>query len=141
MAGVPRPHHLRVRHELSASDYGQIQHAHPFGIDLLLWPQLRAYLAGNWHKYDYGEWTGYLGCCVKARWPWGEGILGRDQLDELQIRPDFFDIFNNGCGWGLTSEFIVRYPELLEIMVVEEVRFPEHGRTPMFFSGTMACHR
>ncbi|OQE21736.1 hypothetical protein PENSTE_c011G04302 [Penicillium steckii] len=101
----------------------QLQHGHPVGIDLLPWPQLRSNLAENWHKYDYMELTSYLGCCMKVWWPWGQEILERDERDELQIRQEFFDVFTKEIGWGLTSEFIGRYPELLHGMDIESVRF------------------
>ena len=101
----------------------QIQHSHPVGLDLLPWPQLRSNLAENWHKYDYMELTGYLSCCMKVWWPWGQGILERDELDELQICQGFLDVFTKESGWGLTSEFIAKYPELLEGMDIEAVRF------------------
>ncbi|KAH8422876.1 bZIP transcription factor [Aspergillus melleus] len=101
----------------------QLQHDHPVGIDLLPWPQLRLNLAQNWHRYDYTELTSYLSCCMKVRWPWGQEILERDEFDELQIHQEFLDVFTKESGWGLTPEFISKYPELLEGMNAETLRF------------------
>ncbi|OJZ88759.1 hypothetical protein ASPFODRAFT_44482 [Aspergillus luchuensis CBS 106.47] len=101
----------------------QLQHGHPVGLDFITWPQLRSNLAQNWYKYDYMGFTGYLSCCMKVRWPWGQGILVRDERDDLQICEGILDVFTKESGWGLTSEFIAKYPELLEGMNVEALRF------------------
>lgn len=93
------------------------------GIDILPWPQLRSNLARNWHKYDYVELQGYMSCCMKVRWPWGKAILGRDEEDNLVIRKEYVDLFSRESGWGLTPEFINRYPELLEGIDIEVVTF------------------
>ncbi|CAG8422576.1 unnamed protein product [Penicillium salamii] len=101
----------------------QLQHGHPIAIDLLPWSQLRTNLVENWYKYDCTELIGYLSCCMKVRWPWGQGILERDERDNLQVHQEFLDVFTKESGWGLTSEFIERYPELLQGMNVDAVRF------------------
>lgn len=101
----------------------QLQRGHPIGFDLLPWPQLRSSLALNWHKYDYAELVGYLSCCMKVRWPWGEEVLEPDEEDNMQIRPEFLDVFTSESGWGLTDEFISKYPELLQGMNIETLRF------------------
>lgn len=101
----------------------QLEHSHPAAVDMLLWPQLRVNLIKNWDKYDFMELGGYMSCCTKVRWPWGEGMLERDADDNLQMRRDFFDVFTRESGWGLTPEFIDRYPGLLEGMDIEALRF------------------
>ncbi|PLB44236.1 hypothetical protein P170DRAFT_502878 [Aspergillus steynii IBT 23096] len=101
----------------------QLQHGHPVGLDLLPWPQLRSNLAQTWHRYDYAELTGYLSCCMKVRWPWGEEILEPDEDDNMQIRRKFVDVFTCETGLGLTDEFISKFPELLEGMDIETLRF------------------
>lgn len=57
-------------------------------------------------------------------------ILERDERDDLQICQDFLDAFTEESGWGLTSEFIAKYPELLDGMDVEVVRFQITMRQP-----------
>lgn len=101
----------------------QLQIDHPRAIDLVFWPQVRANLLKNWTSYDFVDVMGYLSCCTKLRWPWGKPILERDSDDELQMRGDYFETFTRESAWGLTSEFIERYPELLEGMDVESIRF------------------
>ncbi|KAK1143757.1 hypothetical protein N8T08_006158 [Aspergillus melleus] len=101
----------------------QLQRGHPNLIDLIVWPQLRLNMIDHWTRYDYCELIDYLCCCTKIRWPWGKDILERDAADNLTIRQDFFDVFTRADGWGLTTEFIEKYPELMEGMDVEAVRF------------------
>ncbi|KAH8432789.1 bZIP transcription factor [Aspergillus melleus] len=101
----------------------QFQRGHPNAFDLPVWPQLRRNLIKRWRQYDYFELVGYLSCCARVRWPFAEPILERDASDNLQIRQDFLDTVTRESGWGLTSEFIDKYPELLEGMDVEAVRF------------------
>ena len=69
------------------------------------------------------EFAGYLSCCTKLRWPWGEDMLERDGDDNLQMRQEFSDVFTSESGWGITAEFMEKYPELLEGMDVESLRF------------------
>ncbi|GAQ11592.1 hypothetical protein ALT_8913 [Aspergillus lentulus] len=101
----------------------QIQQGHPTALDLIIWPQLRVNIIRNWTKYDFTELTGYLSCCTKVRWPWGKDMLERDADDNLQIRQEFFEVFTRESGWGLTSEFLDKYPELMEGLDVEALRF------------------
>lgn len=100
----------------------QLQRGHPNLIDMIIFPRLRINLIEHWTKYDHCELIDYLSCCSKIRWPWGKDILERDAADNLQIRRDFFDVFTRESGWGLTTEFIEKYPELVEGMDVEAVR-------------------
>lgn len=101
----------------------QIQQDHMAGIDMIIWPQLRINLIRNWEKYDPVELVDYIAFCMKVRWPWGKEPLERDEDDKLQVRSDFQKVFMSEDGWGLTAEFIDRYPELLEGMDVEALRF------------------
>ena len=101
----------------------QIQKGHPSALDFVKWPQMRINMIENWTKYDLVELIGYLSCCVKLRWAWGEDILERDSEDNLLMRRESFEVFTRVSGWGLTSEFIDKYPELLEGMDIEAMRF------------------
>ncbi|KAE8142914.1 hypothetical protein BDV38DRAFT_277727 [Aspergillus pseudotamarii] len=97
----------------------QIQRGHPAALDLLVFPQIRANLIQNWDKYDFKEVFDYMSCCQKIRWPWGEDILERDSEDNLHTRREFYDVFTRESGWGLTPEFMEKYPGLLEGMDAE----------------------
>lgn len=101
----------------------QLQHGHPAFLDMIIWPQIRMNLHRHWRKYDFAELVGYFSCCVKVRWPWGVDVLERDEEDVLQMKKEFFDVFFQESGWGLTAEFIDKFPELFEGMDVEAVRF------------------
>lgn len=101
----------------------QLQKGHPAALDLMPWPQLRANLVKNWMKFDFVEFAGYASCCIKVRWPWGEDVLERDEEDGFRVRREFMEVFMEEGGWGLTTEFIQRYPEFVEGMDVENVRF------------------
>lgn len=101
----------------------QLQKGHPAALDLMPWPQLRTNLIKNWMKFDFVEFAGYMSCCIKVRWPWGEDVLERDGEDRFQVRREFMEVFTRESGWGLTTEFIQRYPEFVVGMDVENVRF------------------
>ncbi|KAF9894328.1 hypothetical protein FE257_007831 [Aspergillus nanangensis] len=101
----------------------QLQTPHPMALDFMVWPQMRRNLMRHWAKYDFVELTGYMSCCVKVRWPWGKNVLERDEEDRLQVRREFLEVFTDEGGWGVTEEFIERYPELVEGMDVEALRF------------------
>ncbi|KAL1881072.1 hypothetical protein Plec18167_003614 [Paecilomyces lecythidis] len=94
---------------------GQTQIPHPIVLDFLPWPKLRLNLIQRWHVYRElrDELFGMLAICIKIRWPWGENILERDERNELCIRRSFYDTFMSESGWGLTSEFINKYPDLV----------------------------
>lgn len=59
---------------------------------------------------------------MKVRWPWGQRIIERGGQDRLQVHQEFLDVFTKESGWGLTSEFIERFPELLQGMSVDRCR-------------------
>jgi hypothetical protein len=94
---------------------GQMRIAHPLVLDLLPWPKVRLNLIHRWHFYcnDRDDLFGMFACCTKIRWPWGEGILERNDENELCIKPTFYETFMSESGWGLTPEFIDRYPDLV----------------------------
>jgi hypothetical protein len=95
---------------------GQMTIRHPMVLDTLPWPRIRLNLIRRWHLYadERDDLFGMFACCVKIRWPWGEEILERDDRNELCIKKGFYDTFMRLGGWGLTPEFIRRYPDLLE---------------------------
>ncbi|KAJ5762016.1 uncharacterized protein N7511_005398 [Penicillium nucicola] len=92
----------------------QLQVPHPVVLDLMPWPKLRLNLMNRWNFYykDRDELFGMFACCVKIRWPWGEDILERNEDNELVMKPQFYETFMSERGWGITPEFIARYPDL-----------------------------
>jgi len=104
---------------------GQMEVRHPLVLDFLPWPRLRLNIIRRWHVYcnSRDDLFGMFACCVKIRWPWGEDILERDDTNELRIKKRFYDTFMNQNGWGLTPEFITRYPDLVEGMDIRELVF------------------
>lgn len=101
----------------------QLHRSHPVALDMLVWPQMRVNLIRQWDRYDFAELMGFFSCCVKVRWPWGVDVLERDEDDNLRMKSEFMDVFFQESGWGLTTEFIEKYPEVFEGMDVEAVRF------------------
>lgn len=101
----------------------QLQRVHPLTLDMLIWPQMRTNLVRLWEKYDFAELMGFFSCCVKVRWPWGVDVLERDEDDNLRMKSEFLEVVFQESGWGLTTEFIEKYPEILDGMDVEAVRF------------------
>ncbi|KAJ9209605.1 hypothetical protein DTO166G4_8777 [Paecilomyces variotii] len=101
--------------EFSRPILGQTQIPHPMALDFIPWPKVRLNLIQRWHVYRErrDELFGMLAICVKVRWPWGENILERNERNELCIRQSFYDTFMSESGWGLTSEFINKYPDLV----------------------------
>ncbi|KAJ5159009.1 Protein of unknown function DUF3425 [Penicillium coprophilum] len=102
---------------------GQMTIPHPLVLDFMPWPRMRLNLIRRWHVYakDRDYLFGLLACCVKLRWPWNEKILERDERNELCIKKAFYELFANESGWGLTPEFISRYPDLVEGMDISKV--------------------
>lgn len=92
----------------------QIQYEHPGCLDGLIWPRLRANLILRQDCYDMEELAGFLACCMKVRWPWGKNFLEPKDDGAFVVRKDFHDTFTSVEGWGLTSEFMRAYPELME---------------------------
>lgn len=68
-----------------------------------------------------GNMFGLLSCCLKVRWPCGVSILERNDEYELRMKPEFYETFMSEKGWGVTPEFISRYPRLFQGMDVSVV--------------------
>ncbi|CAI7594688.1 unnamed protein product [Penicillium bialowiezense] len=104
---------------------GQMETPHPLVLDFMPWPRVRLNLIRQWHLYseDRDDLFGMFACCLKIRWPWGEDILERDDHNVLQIKKRFYDTFMNQEGWGLTSEFTARYPDLVEGTDIPDILF------------------
>ncbi|GMG24733.1 unnamed protein product [Aspergillus oryzae] len=92
----------------------QLQIPHPMVLDNIPWPQVRVNLIRHWDMFRdmRDDLFGLFSCCVKVRWPWGESILERNSHNELCIKERFFETFMSETGWGITPEFMQRYPQL-----------------------------
>ncbi|KAL6230143.1 hypothetical protein BDW75DRAFT_223414 [Aspergillus navahoensis] len=102
---------------------GQLRKTHPSCLDQIIWPKLRLNIMQLCPKDRLVDVMSLLSCCLKVRWKWGENILERDENDELQIRPSFFDTFMTAEGWGITSEFIDTHPELVDGIDLAEMLY------------------
>ncbi|KAE8150840.1 hypothetical protein BDV25DRAFT_171878 [Aspergillus avenaceus] len=102
----------------------QLHTMHPRVLDCaFVVPEMRLNLIRRWHQYQgrHQELIGLLACCWRVRWPWGEPILERNAYNEICIRPSFYNTFMNEKGWGLTPEFIERFPEPLSGIDVDSI--------------------
>ncbi|KAE8382019.1 hypothetical protein BDV26DRAFT_49797 [Aspergillus bertholletiae] len=108
----------------------QLQIMHPLVLDNVPWPQLRVNLIRHWDVFREvrDDLFGLFSCCVKVRWPWGESILERNSDNELCIKQKFFETFMSETGWGLTPEFIQRYPQLLAGVDVRAITYELVGK-------------
>ncbi|PWY87120.1 hypothetical protein BO94DRAFT_566006 [Aspergillus sclerotioniger CBS 115572] len=90
----------------------QLSIPHPASLDLLIWPEIRVNLIREWGSYtgQKDDLFGFLACCLKVRWPWGEPVLERDKGNELVVREEFLERFMCVNGWGITREFVGVYP-------------------------------
>ncbi|CAI7584029.1 unnamed protein product [Penicillium glandicola] len=102
---------------------GQMTVPHPLVLDFMPWPKMRLNLIRRWHLYykDKDDLFGFMACCVKIRWAWNEPILERNERNELCIKKAFYEMFMSESGWGLTPEFIRRYPDLVEGMDIDRI--------------------
>ncbi|KAJ5420254.1 Protein of unknown function DUF3425 [Penicillium sp. CMV-2018d] len=96
---------------------------HPLVLDFIPWPRLRLNLIRRWHVYgkDRDGFFGFLACCVKLRWPWNDTVLERNEHNELCMKKAFYETIMSESGWGLTPEFIRRYPDLVEGMDINKI--------------------
>lgn len=101
----------------------QLRHAYPACINTIVFPQLRVNLMSKHNLYHLNEVLGMLSCCIKVRWPWGKNFLTPSDDAGLHISREFYNTFMTLSGWGLTGEFISKYPRLLEQIDVETVRY------------------
>ncbi|KAL0472577.1 hypothetical protein QR685DRAFT_543752 [Neurospora intermedia] len=101
----------------------QLQKKHPYFIDLLWFPGLRANMINKQHQYDLADAFALLTCCAKVRWPWGKNFLEPGEDGQFRMVPEFYDTFTRIEGWGLTDELIMRYPAIVDGLDIESIRF------------------
>ncbi|RYC56420.1 hypothetical protein CHU98_g9786 [Xylaria longipes] len=96
---------------------------HPYFIDHIVWPRLRINLIKTQHIYDPRDVLGLLTCCMKVRWPWNETFLEPANNGEFILRADFRETFMKLEGWGLTKEFLDRFPLLAQDLDVTSILY------------------
>ncbi|KAJ5731892.1 hypothetical protein N7493_003373 [Penicillium malachiteum] len=103
----------------------QLTTPHPMALSGIPWPQVRSNMIRQWHIYDLNreEFFGMFGCCIKIRWPWGVKVLERTDDNQLRIKPAFYETFMREEGWGITPEFISRFPDLMTDVDVDKIVF------------------
>lgn len=101
----------------------QLRIPHPASLDLLIWPEIRVTLIREWEVYSRqrDDLFGFLACCMKVRWPWGESLLERDEKNDLVMKTRFKDMIMCKEGWGITREFVNVWPDVVRGVDVGEV--------------------
>ncbi|KAH7471844.1 hypothetical protein FOMA001_g13289 [Fusarium oxysporum f. sp. matthiolae] len=101
----------------------QIQCTHPFFVDFMVWPALRTCLVNTHRDYCKDDFVGMMGCCQKVRWPWNKPILLPDDDGKLVFDADFYRTFTSLDGWGLTQEFIDKFPRITEYLDASQIQY------------------
>lgn len=101
----------------------QLDHGHPYFVDFVHWPELRAKMIQHRDAYNPQDVLGMYLCCVKLRWPWGQNFLEPEDDGTLKMRQDFFETFTRLDGWGITEDFFQRFPVFVEHLDVSAIRY------------------
>ncbi|KAI0457257.1 hypothetical protein F5B21DRAFT_464835 [Xylaria acuta] len=96
---------------------------HPYFIDYVVWPRLRINLIKTRHIYDPRDVLGMFTCCMKVRWPWNETYLEPGDDGEFVLRAGFREAFMRLEGWGLTKEFLDRFPLLAQDLDITSILY------------------
>lgn len=99
----------------------QVQLPHNGFLDVLLWEKLRVNIIKHQNKYDITQVLRILGSSLRVKWHRGDSIVESNGDDGLIVRCEFLERFMDEDGWGLSSEFIARYPELLEGLDIQKI--------------------
>ncbi|KAE8166060.1 hypothetical protein BDV40DRAFT_256739 [Aspergillus tamarii] len=101
----------------------QVRHdQHPEMI-FFLWPQLRVNVLEHWDTIDILELYRYAISACRVRWPSSQSIWDWDDDDNMFVKPEFFQTFMDRSGWGFTSIFLDKYPQLMKGLDVEHIRY------------------
>lgn len=101
------PHFLRPTVE-------QTSQRHPARIDMVPWPGLRLALMKEPSDSQLDETLELLACCLKLRWPWGKEFLQMKDDGSRRLVDEFLKTLMSLDGWGITREFAVVYPDLIQ---------------------------
>lgn len=102
---------------------GQVRQDQHADLIFFLWPQLRLNVLENWNTIDIIELYRYAISACRVRWPSSQSIWDWDDNNNMFVKPEFFQTFMDRSGWGLTSVFIDKYPQLMKGMDVEHIRY------------------
>lgn len=98
-------------------------HGHAHFVDFVHWPALRARMIRHAGVYNPQDVLGMYLCCVKLRWPWGQNFLEPEVDGTLRMRQDFLATITRLDGWGLTDDFLQRFPLLTQDLDVSAMRY------------------
>lgn len=101
----------------------QLEHSHPYFIDFVHWPKLRANIIRNMTTESPQDILGLFLCCTKLRWPWGQNFLEPELDGTMKMRKDFIDTMTSLDGWALTDDFFLRFPGLGEGVDMDRIRY------------------
>ncbi|KAH6971148.1 hypothetical protein BKA56DRAFT_496038 [Ilyonectria sp. MPI-CAGE-AT-0026] len=101
----------------------QLQLPHNGFLDILLWEKLRVNIIKHQNKYNITQVLRTLGSSLRVKWPRGDSIVESNGDDGLIIRYEFLKRFMDEDGWGLSSEFITRFPELVEGLDIQKIAY------------------
>lgn len=119
----PSPENYARLQEFQVPVPEQLNHGHPYFVDFVHWPELRARMIQHVGVYNPQDVLGMFLCCVKLRWPWGQNFLEPEENGTLKMRQDFFDTITSLDGWGLTDDFIQRFPLLVQGLNFSAMRY------------------
>ncbi|OGM48937.1 hypothetical protein ABOM_003139 [Aspergillus bombycis] len=102
---------------------GQIREQQHPELIFFLWPQLRVNYLESRPRIDIIELYRYAISACRVRWPSSQSIWDWDDNENMFVKPEFFQTFLDRSGWGLTSVFIDKYPQLMKGINVEELRY------------------
>ncbi|KAI1184252.1 hypothetical protein F5B17DRAFT_412728 [Nemania serpens] len=119
----PSEHRFSLLQDFQRPVSEQLCNAHPYFIDYVVWPRLRINLIKTLHIYDPRDVMGMLSCCMKVRWPWNETFLEPGENGEYVLRASFRETFMRLDGWGMTREFLERFPLLAQDLDVGSILY------------------
>ncbi|KAI0116321.1 hypothetical protein GGR51DRAFT_501018 [Nemania sp. FL0031] len=101
----------------------QLCNPHPYFVDYVVWPSLRINMIKTQHIYDPRDIMGMLSCCMKVRWPWNENVLEPGDDGEFGFKVSFRETFMKLEGWGMTKEFLDRFPLLAQDLDINSILY------------------
>ncbi|KAI1118052.1 hypothetical protein F5Y14DRAFT_296193 [Nemania sp. NC0429] len=119
----PSEHRFSLLEDFQRPVSEQLCQAHPYFVDYVVWPRLRINLIKTLHVYDPRDVMGMLSCCMKVRWPWNETFLEPGENGEYVLRASFRETFLRLDGWGITREFLERFPLLAQDLDVNSILY------------------
>lgn len=104
----------------------QLAIPHPVALNLVPWPTARLNLIRLWPRYrsTSRDMIALMACCLRVRWPWGEGVLERDEDNALVLREGFKRMITGSeDGWTITRDFVDQYPDIFVGMHLDSILY------------------